>query len=72
MKQALRKVAENNNREVCLQELLHESVVAADSALRRFQSCVRTTLLLSNGYERQEKVSHHPVTLLMAMNVKRR
>lgn len=39
-----------------LQELLQQNVDAAESALRHFQSCVRTTLLLSNGYECQEKV----------------
>ena len=43
---------------VFLQELLHLNVAAAESALRHFQSCVRTTLLLCNGYECQEKVSH--------------
>ncbi|DBA68431.1 TPA: hypothetical protein ACH3X2_013731 [Trebouxia sp. C0005] len=37
-------------------ELMQQDVHAADSALRHFQSCVRTTLLLSNGYECQEKV----------------
>lgn len=41
-----------------LQELLHLDAVLAESALRHFQSCVRTTLLLCNGYECQEKVSH--------------
>ena len=40
-----------------MQELLRVDVVAAQSALRHFQSCVRTTLLLCNGYECQEKVS---------------
>ena len=35
---------------------MQQDVHAADSALRHFQSCVRTTLLLSNGYECQEKV----------------
>ena len=41
-----------------LQELLHLDAVLAESALRHFQSCVRTTLLLCNGYECQEKVPH--------------
>ncbi|KAA6421082.1 MAG: serine threonine kinase [Trebouxia sp. A1-2] len=36
-------------------ELLHLDAVLAESALRHFQSCVRTTLLLCNGYECQEK-----------------
>ena len=40
-----------------LQELLHLDAVLAENALRHFQSCVRTTLLLCNGYECQEKVS---------------
>jgi hypothetical protein len=35
---------------------MQQDVHAAESALRHFQSCVRTTLLLSNGYECQEKV----------------
>ena len=42
--------------DLILQELLQEDAHAADAALRHFQSCVRTTLLLSNGYECQEKV----------------
>lgn len=41
-----------------LQELLHLDAVLAESALVHFQSCVRTTLLLCDGYECQEKVSH--------------
>ncbi|DBA84440.1 TPA: hypothetical protein ACH3X1_006072 [Trebouxia sp. C0004] len=36
-------------------ELLHLDALLAESALRHFQSCVRTTLLLCNGYECQEK-----------------
>jgi len=35
---------------------MQQDVHAAESGLRHFQSCVRTTLLLSNGYECQEKV----------------
>ncbi len=35
---------------------MQQDVHAAESALRHFQSCVRTTLLLSDGYECQEKV----------------
>ena len=38
------------------QELLRLDLAAAEDALRHFQSCVRTTLLLCNGYECQEKV----------------
>lgn len=39
-----------------MQELLQQSAVPAQAALLQFQSCVRTTLLLSHGYECQEKV----------------
>ena len=47
-----------------LQELLQRDPAAARSALRHFQSCVRTTLLLSHGYECQEKVSQRSCTIL--------
>ena len=40
-----------------MQELLQQAMPAAQAALLQFQSCVRTTLLLSHGYECQEKVS---------------
>ncbi len=55
-----------------LQELLHLDAVLAESALRHFQSCVRTTLLLCNGYECQEKVSHTvcPTLVSVFMHVK--
>ena len=42
-----------------VQDLVQQNVQAAESALRQFQSCVRTTLLLSSGYECQEKVCHY-------------
>lgn len=39
-----------------MQELVQLDPRAAEVALHHFQSCVRTTLLVSNGYECQEKV----------------
>ena len=39
-----------------MQELLQQAMPVAQAALLQFQSCVRTTLLLSHGYESQEKV----------------
>ena len=38
---------------------MHHAMPVAQAALLQFQSCVRTTLLLSHGYECQEKVSIH-------------
>ena len=40
-----------------MQELAQQDVAVAKTALLQFQSCVRTTLLLSDGYECQEKVN---------------
>ena len=42
---------------VLMQELAQQDVAVAKTALLQFQSCVRTTLLLSDGYECQEKVN---------------
>ena len=40
-----------------VQDLLQQSMPVAQTALLQFTSCVRTTLLLSHGYECQEKVT---------------
>lgn len=39
-----------------LQELSQLDAPVAEMALQHFRSCVRTTLLISHGYECQEKV----------------
>ena len=52
-----------------LQELLHIDLAAAEEALRQFQSCVRTTLLLCHGYECQEKVSSSSFTAVLIAGV---
>ena len=46
----------NYRRVTALQELVQIDAPAAEVALHHFQSCVRTLLLVSNGYECQEKV----------------
>lgn len=44
---------------VAMQELVALNANTAKAAILQFQSCVRTTLLLCDGYECQEKVSKH-------------
>lgn len=41
---------------LCLQALFALDAASAQEAMLHFQSCVRTTLLLCDGYECQEKV----------------
>ena len=41
---------------LCLQALFALDAASAQEAMLQFQSCVRTTLLLCDGYECQEKV----------------
>ncbi len=47
---------------VLLQALFALDAASAQEAMLQFQSCVRTTLLLCDGYECQEKVRDFPRT----------
>lgn len=47
---------------LCLQALFALDAASAQEAMLQFQSCVRTTLLLCDGYECQEKVHDFPRT----------
>ena len=44
---------------LCLQALFALDAASAQEAMLQFQSCVRTTLLLCDGYECQEKVQDY-------------
>lgn len=52
-----------------MQGLFALDAATAKAAMLQFQSCVRTTLLLCDGYECQEKVLLDHVLMLVASEV---
>lgn len=52
-----------------MQGLFALDAATAKAAMLQFQSCVRTTLLLCDGYECQEKVSLNHLLVPLAREV---